>query len=445
LDLNFNNEIPNYLSVNDKWEEVKLVEVCDFISRGITPSYTEENGVVVINQKCIRDNRVNLSLARLTNPEKRKIPDQKILRSYDVLVNSTGVGTLGRVAQVKKIINPMTVDSHVTIVRGNEKVHPLYLGYNLFMQQRNIENLAEGSTGQTELSRARLGEVIKLSLPSLEEQKAIGNLLSALDQKIELNYDLNKTLEEMAQTIFKRWFVDFDFPNEDGDPYKSSGGKFEERELGNIPEGWIVKSLGDLIEIVDNRGKTPPLANEKTPYPIIDVKGLSGENRIINFNNCIKFVEKETYENWFRSGHPTQEDILLSTVGSIGEMKFYMGNIGCIAQNVVALRSVNISPFYLYQYLRYIKNDLISYNIGSVQPSIKITHLIKHNILIPKKDIQTKFNNIIKFITDAIYNNSKQISSLSNLRDTLLPKLMSGKIRIPDAEQEVEVCLQKSN
>ena len=418
----------------NEWKEVSLAEVTELISRGITPSYTEHDGVRVINQKCIRNNRINLELARLTNPIKRKISEQKKLKLYDILVNSTGVGTLGRVAQVKELDQEVTVDSHITIVRANDKINPRFLGYNLFMQQKNIEHLAHGSTGQTELSRVRLGEAIKIKVPSIREQDKIVSILFSLDEKIELNNEMNKTLEEMAQALFKRWFVDFEFPNEEGKPYKSSGGEMVESEMGMIPKGWSVKKLGELINVIDNRGKTPPLSNEKTDFPIIDVKALSGDNRIINYENCTKFVEKETYENWFRSGHPIDGDILLSTVGTIGEMKIFYGNTGCIAQNVVALRVKRVSPIFLYQYLKHIKQELIAYNIGSVQPSIKITQIIKHKVLLSNNIIESKFSNLVNNLSEKIYDNVKENDLLKTIRDSLLPKLMSGEIRVNDIE-----------
>ena len=303
-----------------------------------------------------------------------------------------------------------------------------FMFYMMNYKKNEIENIAGGSTFK-EVSGKTVKE-FKIPIPPLDEQKAIAKVLSDLDEKIEINNKINKKLEEMAQAIFKQWFIDFEFPNEDGKQYKSSGGEMVESELGMIPKGWLVNNLGDLINIVDNRGKTPPQEKEKTEYPIIDVKALSGDSRVIDYNNCLKFVSKSTYENWFRSGHPADGDILMSTVGSLAELKIFYGNVGCIAQNVVALRSKGISNLYLYQYLKYIKNTLVSYNIGSVQPSIKITHVIKHKILIPNEEIINKYHNNLYSISQIIFNNSAENEKLISLRDTLLPKLMSGEIRV---------------
>ena len=188
--------------------------------------------------------------------------------------------------------------------------------------------------------------------------------------------------------------------------------------------------LGDLIESIDNRGKTPPLSDKPTSYPIIDVKALSSNMRIVDYNKCSKYVDEETYNTWFRSGHPKQYDILFSTVGRLAEMKLFLGNVGCIAQNVVGFRSRGISSLYLYQYLKYIKNDLVAYNIGSVQPSIKITHIIKYPIYVASQDEINKFDSMARYITEKIFANCQENENLKQLRDTLLPKLMSGEFDV---------------
>lgn len=156
------------------------------------------------------------------------------------MVNSTGVGTLGRVAQVKNEINePLTADSHVTILRPDQNlVDGLYFGYAIINKEAHITFLGEGSTGQTELSRKRLSSEIEINVPELQTQKRIASILSSLDKKIELNQKMNQTLEEIGQAVFKQWFVHFEFPNEEGKSYKTSGGEMVDSELGKIPTGW---------------------------------------------------------------------------------------------------------------------------------------------------------------------------------------------------------------
>lgn len=265
----------------------------------------------------------------------------------------------------------------------------------------------------TKMPRGDKTSIMQYEVPliDLQVQKKIASVLKALDEKIKLNNEINNNLEQQISALFINMFG---------------------FNIDNLVENKF--SLGDLVESVDNRGKTPPLSDKPTSYPIIDVKALSGDIRIVDYNNCTKYVDEETYNNWFRSGHPKQYDILISTVGSLAEMKIFLGDIGCIAQNVVGFRSKGVSPLYLYQYLNYIRSDLVAYNIGSVQPSIKVTHIIKHPIYVAPQDELDKFDSVARSITEKIFANCQENEDLKLLRDTLLPKLMSGELDVSDID-----------
>ncbi|WP_440444705.1 restriction endonuclease subunit S [Phascolarctobacterium sp.] len=289
----------------------------------------------------------------------------------------------------------------------NENTDYLFLYYLLRYKKKDIENLGSGTTFK-EVS-ANTIKSVEVRIPAEKsEQEKIASVLSAIDDKIEVNSNINENLEQQLAALFSHIFAD--------DISKAS--------IDTCP------MLGDLINVIDNRGKTPPLTTDTIEYPIIDVGALKGAGRIVDFNNCTKYVNKATYETWFRSGHPKSLDILLSTVGSLAELKIYLGTRGCIAQNVVALRATSISPLYLYQYLRFIRADLVAYNIGSVQPSIKVTHIIKHPIFVPETSILETFEETAKAITEQLYANYNENESLKELREALLPKLMSGEIDI---------------
>lgn len=279
-----------------------------------------------------------------------------------------------------------------------------YLLSSLHLNERRI------GTSQPLLTQNILNN-IEVEIPELAIQKKISSTLELLDEKIKLNNEINNNLEEQLSALFVNMF----------------GHSIDSLDNSDI-------KLGDLIESVDNRGKTPPLSDEPTDYPIIDVRALSGNSRIIDYTNCTKYVSKETYNNWFRSGHPKEYDILISTVGSLAEMKIFLGTIGCIAQNVIGFRTKGISPLYLYQYLNYIKNDLAAYNIGSVQPSIKVTHIIKHSIYVASKEDIEIFDSIARNITKKIFANSQENEALKQMRDTLLPKLMSGELDVSNID-----------
>jgi len=390
-----------------KWETVALNAVCSYISRGITPSYTETNGVMVINQKCIRDKMVSFEHVKYTDPNKRKIPEDKYLRKYDILVNSTGVGTLGRVAQIRKLDKPCTVDSHVTIVRPNGTVNPVYLGYAIIAQQKRIEEMGEGSTGQIELSRKRLAEEIFVNIPSKREQDELAKLLVSLDDKIELNNAINKNLEEMAQALFKHWFVDFEFPNENGEPYKSSGGEFVESELGLIPKGWRIATLGEIVEIASGRR---PSARQDEPssecsIPLIGASGIMG------------YVTDALYD---------EPIIVTGRVGTLGVVKRYRQKCWP-SDNTLVIRSRYFE--FVYQQMKQI--DIKSLNRGSTQPLVSQTDLKNVKFIMPEIDIMKKFESVVSSFYILIEKNIGENDRLRQIRDTLLPKLMSGEIRVP--------------
>ena len=337
------------------------------------------------------------------------------------------IGRKGTIDKIKYIDEPFwTVDTLFYTQIDEELVLPEYIYY--YLTTIDFKHYNEGTTIPS-LRTETLNRIV-VSLPELGIQSSIVKILGNFEKKIKLNNQTIATLEELTSTLFKHWFVDFEFPDENGNPYKSSGGKMVGSEIGEIPEEWELIQLGNLVTIIDNRGKTPPLEKEKTQYPIIDVKALSGDSNLIDYNKCSKFVNVEIYNNWFRNGHPKENDILLSTVGSIGQMKLFKNNIGAIAQNVVALRSINISSYYLFEYLKFIKQDLVAYNIGSVQPSIKVTHIIKHDILVPNENLISIFDAIVKNIVSCIVEKDREANILTEIRDALLPKLLSGEIEL---------------
>ncbi|MDI6915758.1 MAG: restriction endonuclease subunit S [Desulfitobacteriaceae bacterium] len=398
-----------------EWEEVKLGDIANYVTERISlDKLGLENYVSTENMLPDKGGKVTANSLPTTG---------NVVKYYRGQTLISNIRPYFRKIWFADVDGGCSND--VLVFHLSREIYSKYFYYNL-SQDAFFDFVMAGSKG-TKMPRGDKHQIMMYPclLPPISEQKAIADTLSCLDDKIELNNRINKTLEEMAQAIFKSWFVDFE-------PFQE--GEFEDSELGRIPKGWRVGTLGDCVESIDNRGKTPHLASEVTEYPIIDVKALSGRSRIINFGNCTKYVKEETYNNWFRSGHPKIFDILISTVGSLAEMKLFYGNIGCIAQNVVGFRSKNISPLYLYQYLQHIKNDLISYNIGSVQPSIKVTHIIKHKILIPCDEKLKQFDYIINKISNMIFKNFEENQTLTAIRNTLLPKLMSGEIRVPIEE-----------
>ena len=238
-----------------KYKEVNLGELISFVSKGIPPKYIEtksDNTIVVLNQRTNRNFQIDYSLSRLNDLSKKKVPTNKILIDYDVLINSTGVGTAGRVAQLVKVPELTTVDGHMIIVRPDEeKIDPLYLGYALKAQQVKIEGLQEGSTGQTELNRQRLLNDIIIQFPeSRKLQQDISRLFFSLDEKIENNKKINHHLEQIALSIFNKHFGKAETTNKLGDFFPVITGKKD----ANVAKGgkYPFFSCSQNISYTDN-------------------------------------------------------------------------------------------------------------------------------------------------------------------------------------------------
>lgn len=391
------------------WTRNTLQEISMILGDGLhgTPIYKPDGEYAFVNGNNLVDGKIKIKEDTKKVDEIEFQKYKKPLNDRTLLVSING--TLGNVAEYnnEKII----LGKSACYINVKSEVDKKFIKYILISKhfQDYLQNQSTGTTIKN-ISLKQMREYNFL-LPPLKNQQKIAKILSAIDDKIELNNKINENLEQQAQAIFINLFG---------------------AAIADI-ENQTNKPFGALVSNIDNRGKTPPCSIDKTSFPIIDVRALQGNTRIINYNNCTKYVNEETYNTWFRSGHPQKYDILLSTVGSLAEMKLFISDIGCIAQNVIGYRC-KISPFYLYQYLNYIKKDLLAYDIGSVQPSIKVTHIAKHPIYIPPTKELQNFHHLAESITNQIYANSKENDNLTQLRNTLLPKLMSGEINVENME-----------
>lgn len=190
------------LAQSDHAEDVELSAIVEFLSRGVAPRYTEDDKQLrVLNQKCVRDGRVNIASSRRMVSD--KVPAVKLLQTNDVLVNSTGVGTLGRVARWTST-ESCTVDSHVTIVRfDTAKVDPVCAGFAMLDTEPEITNMGEGSTGQTELSRAKLS-TLRITLPSKDQAVQLRPVLDALESRGDRALEESRSLAELRDALLPR-------------------------------------------------------------------------------------------------------------------------------------------------------------------------------------------------------------------------------------------------
>lgn len=375
-----------------QWMQKPLGELTDFMSKGIAPKYTDTesaNTVRVLNQKCNRNFEISYGVSRLHDCTKKKVPDVRVLRIGDVLINSTGTGTAGRVAQVRELPGPTTLDGHMILLRPTDEIDPIYYGYALKLYQKQIEGLAEGSTGQTEINRDRLKNEIVITYPEDKVvQKRIADVLRALDEKIAVNEEINKNLEQQASEIYKAWFENFL-------PFR-----------GECPTTWRRGTLSDIAHV--SSGKRPlnksKMKTSKMTIPLVGAADVMG------------FTD--------RANH-TDKILVTGRVGTHGIIQRF--NSPCwTSDNTLVITSDYYE--YMYQVLRRI--DFHAMNRGSTQPLITQSDLNNVSVSIPDQETLKSFESIIGGLMSEYTSNIEMNNTLATIRDTLLPKLLSGELDV---------------
>ncbi|MDK8174380.1 hypothetical protein HMPREF3031_03645 [Staphylococcus sp. HMSC072B07] len=313
-----------------------------------------------------------------------------------------------------------------SIICDKKVVSPKFLYYLLQYEMENIKSLGTGSTF-SEIS-GKVVKNIEVNLPNIENQKKIEDILDAVDEKIETNQHIIANLEELSQTLFKRWFVDFEFPDKDGNPYKSSGGEIN--DTNNLPPNWKYQSAKHIYTI--NIGKTPPrklteLFNTKNGIDWVSISDMKANGPFINITkeNLSESAVKE-----YRVKLVPKNSVLLSFKLTIGRVK--ITNKELATNEAIAHFVTNtINSIYTYLYLKNFNFESLG-NTSSIANAINSKIVKEMPILVPTSEILEKFKEIITPIFEKIELQQKENILLTQLRDTLLPKLMSGEIEIPD-------------
>ncbi len=411
-----------------EWKEYRL---SDFID--INPKVTLKSGSKhsFVEMKDLNESQKFVSPSQL-----KEVKGGARFQNFDTLfARITPCLQNGKISQVKGLENSIGFGSTEFLVfRGKDSISNTDFVYYLSrydVVRKFAEQNMIGTSGRQRVFKDAF-ENIELLLPSLPTQTAIAEILSSLDDKIELNNKINKELENLAQTLFKRWFIDFEFPNENGEPYKSAGGEMVDSELGEIPKGWNVQRFKDIVsKYIDNRGKTPPVV--KDGIPLVEVKHMV-DLGIYPTLKTDKFLSKEVYDTFLRT-HLLEDDILMSTVGTIGRLNIVPNfEVFAIAQNVLGVRFRKdlISQFFMFCLMRTkgFNDEIKSRLIETVQSSIKRSDLEKIPVIIPKRFLIESFDKIIKDTFDRIKNSALETEELIKLRDALLPKLISGELEV---------------
>ena len=385
-----------------EWKEVRLGDVCNIITGFPFPGkkYSKE-GIRVV-----RGDNVTIGNLRWdTEKDKRwNEPFDKTeyysLQANDIVIGMDGSRVGKNKARIKEEDLPLLLAQRVACVRHNELAEQDYLFYNIF-SKKFIDYVNSIHTGSAipHISQKQI-EDYKILLPNLETQRRIASILSSLDRKIELNNKINADLEEMAQTIFKNWFVDFE-------PFKD--GQFVDSELGMIPEGWKVVKLGDFFPV-------------KTGKKDANTASVNGKYPFFSCSQNALCTDSYSFDC---------DAILVAGNGDFN-VKWYSGKFDAY-QRTYVLIPYNKKLLALLYYV--VKRNLLTITSkarGSVIRFITKGNLTDFEFAIPRDLENNEIVDVFKSINEKIFANNKENSRLSLLRDTLLPRLMSGELEVPE-------------
>ena len=462
------------------WEIASLVEHCKKIGSGATPRggssvYLEEGEITLIrSQNVYNDGFKRDGLVFITEEAAEKLKNV-IVEENDILLNITG-DSVARVCMVDKQVLPARVNQHVSIIRPKESsFNPLYLRYQLVSPhvQQLLLNYASAGATRHALTKSMI-ENLGIPKPDLDTQNNIAHILGSLDDKIELNSQMNETLEAMAQALFKSWFVDFDpvidnalaagnaIPDEFSERAEQRKGiekknnadiqslfpdEFEfTEEMGWIPKGWASGTIAGISFVKGGYAfKSKDFTD--TGFPVIKIKNINS-NRTVNTSD-VQFIPNEIAKKaesfWLKTG-----DLIMAmtgaTVGKFGLLVAENKKVYLLNQRVAKfspISSVSDKIWFVYCFLN--QKSTIDYIVniaeGSAQPNISADSLMATQLVKPSDELINIFNETVDSNLNKMLMNREECLTLEKLRDTLLPKLMSGELRISDAAELVDEAL----
>jgi len=377
--------------------------------RGKTPKKLKgkwsQSGIPALSAKNIQNNQI-------VNRDKIRFVDEELYSKWmkdeinkgDILLTSEG--PLGE-SYLWDYDEKIVLSQRLFAIRINEEiVYPKYV--YAFLNSRFYQNeLNSRATGTTVLG-IRQSELRKtlIKVPTKEEQLILGDFFYIINKKIELNYQMNETLEKIAYTIFKSWYIDFE-PFQDGESIDS--------ELGEIPKGWKVESLGNLLNFKNGKD-----INKKMKQ--------KGNYAVFGSNGKIGYVEEWNFD----------KGIIIGRVGAYcGNIKMSLEKFWASDNTIVSwAKNKDDKLFYYYQLLEGL--NLNRFSTGSAQPLLTQTTIKSIKFISPNKNILTKFNNLVEPFYIKINMNKKEITNLLILRNLLLPQLISGRLRIKNPKKFLE-------
>jgi len=430
--------------MSGEWLTFRLGDVCSKIGSGATPRggsgvYLDHGNIALIrSQNIYNDGFHHDGITYLTRRHAEELANVEVAE-HDVLLNITG-DSVARSCQVDSNVLPARVNQHVAIIRSDPSVlWPRFLRYYLVSPIMQAEMLSLAGAGATRNALTK-GMIESFEVPApadVTEQRGIADILGTLDDKIELNRKMNETLESIARALFKSWFVDFDpvrvkaaghdpgLPKPLADMFPDS---FEDSPLGEIPRGWRVGSLGEVAS-QERRGVHPNAIDPSTPYIALEHM----PKRCITLSEWDAADRLESNKFEFKKG-----EILF------GKLRPYFHKVGVAPiDGVCSTDIVVVSPRRLKWFgyvLGHVSSDaFVEYtnagSTGTKMPRTNWEDMARYPVILPPESIAKEFSRETSLLVDRIFASIQQRHTIAALRDTLLPKLISGVLRVKDAER----------
>ena len=390
--------------MTSEWKTSPLRDLVGFISKGIAPSYADEESettVRVLNQKCNRNFRITYSESRLHDLARKKVPAERFVRIDDILINSTGAGTAGRIAQICNLPCDTIVDGHMIIIRANDKVSQKYLGYAMKAHQWEVLQLDEGSTGQTELNRERLLDEIMISYPtSFSLQEMVVKTLEGIDQKLLINEKVNDNLAELLQTVYQERFGDVSAAGEQG---KLLDICFYSKDRVAVSELNTSTYFSTENMLPGKAGATEAASLPTTPQT------TACHNGDTLISNIRPYFKKIVYCN---------DECGCST------------DVLCFTPVQSKYAAYLFSTLYADKFFAF----MVTGSKGTKMPRGDKQQIMSYPVALPSEEELKEFNALALPVLAKIHSNKAENKRLSATRDALLPKLMSGEIDVSDIQ-----------
>lgn len=407
-----------------EWKEVYIKDICTVLGDGLhgTPEYDEKGDFYFVNGNNLQEGHITIKKDTKRVSQKEFLKYKKKLNDRTILVSING--TIGNVAKYNN--EPCILGKSACFFNVKEDIDRNFI-YYVISSPHFKKSIIQQATGTTikNVSLKQMRDYHFLIPVNLSDQRKIAGILSALDAKIENNNKINANLESQAQALFKSWFVDFT-------PFKDQ--PFVDSELGPIPQGWKVVSLDDMTSKVGtglNPRKNFTLGQGSNYY--VTIKNMYN-NRVYLDSRCDKITDEAIQKIQKRSKLQVG-DLLFSGIGTIGRVALinkppYNWNTSESVFNLHPSEEISSEFLYLLLLSNFFKNYVKINTLGGVQQGIRMASLKSFRMALPDRNVLIAFDRIIQPIVADIKRNDDENDSLAALRDTLLPKLMSGEIKL---------------